>query len=157
MMGAFRIQIYGVLLGVVFWMSCAQIIDQKNPKGADLRHEFQKTMQGVSLQGHFTLTGQEGVYPEYYEIDEVSNISGDNYWLIHARIKYGDHDVRVPVPVRILWVDDTPVVTLTDVMIPGMGTFTARVLFYGGQYVGVWSSGEKSGQQFGRIVKRQLD
>ena len=111
-------------------------------------------MQGVALEGHFTLKGREGVHPEYYEIEKITNVPGDDYWLIHARIKYGDHDVTVPVPVRILWADDTPIITLTDTTIPGLGTFTARVLFHDGQYVGTWSSGDHGGQQFGRIVQR---
>jgi hypothetical protein len=149
-----RVGSCGAILGVFFLVACAQVVDKKIADRDDLKDKFQKSMQGVALEGHFMLKGKEGIYPEYYEIDKVSNISGDNYWLIHARIKYGDHDVRVPVPVRILWADDTPIVTLTDVTIPGLGTFTARVLFHDGQYVGTWSSGDHSGQQFGRIVKR---
>lgn len=115
--------------------------------------DFQESMTGVVLEGHYTLNGREGVREERYEIQEVTKMAGD-YWLIHARIQYGSRDVSVPVPVKILWAGDTPVVSLTDAEIPGVGTFTARVLFYGGQYVGTWSSGDHGGQQFGRIVKK---
>ena len=45
-----------------------------------------------------------------------------------------------------------PVLRLTEVAIPGLGTFTARVLFYDEQYVGVWRHGEAGGLHFGRIV-----
>ena len=115
--------------------------------------EFQESMTGVVLEGHFTLNGKEGLSVERYEIEKVSRMPGD-FWVFHARIQYGGTDVTVPVPVKIVWAGDTPVVSLTDATIPGVGTFTARVLFYGGQYVGTWSSGTHEGQQFGRIVRQ---
>ncbi len=149
--------------GVLMWaaaavpallLACSSSPDEGADRRAGLEAKFQESMQGVALEGHFTLKGREGVHPEYYEIEEITNMPGDDYWLIHARIKYGDHDVTVPVPVRILWADDTPIIALTDATIPGLGTFTARVLFHDGQYVGTWSSGDHGGQQFGRIVPR---
>ena len=115
--------------------------------------EFQESMTGVVLEGHFTLNGKEGLSAERYEIERVSRMPGD-FWVFHARIQYGGTDVTVPVPVKIVWAGDTPVVSLTDATIPGVGTFTARVLFYRGQYVGTWSSGTHGGQQFGRIVRQ---
>ncbi len=116
-----------------------------------LEREFQESMTGVVLEGHFTLDGKEGLNEERYEIEKVSRMPG-GFWVFHARIQYGDKDVTVPVPVKLLWAGDTPVVSLTDATIPGVGTFTARVLFYRSQYVGTWSSGTHGGQQFGRIV-----
>ena len=77
--------------------------------------------------------------------------------MIHARIEYGGHDVTVPIPVRIEWAGDTPVISLTDVEVPGLGTFTARVLFYRGRYAGTWQHGETGGSQFGRILPAQQD
>ncbi len=118
--------------------------------------EFQESMTGVVLEGHFTLDGKEGLSTERYEIEKVSRMPGD-FWVFHARIQYGGTDVTVPVPVKILWAGDTPVVSLTDANIPGVGTFTARVLFYRGQYVGTWSSGTHGGQQFGRIVQEEAE
>ena len=118
-----------------------------------LEREFQESMTGVVLEGHFTLDGKEGLNEERYEIEKVSRMPGD-FWVFHARIQYGGTDVTVPVPVKIVWAGDTPVVSLTDATIPGVGTFTARVLFYRGQYVGTWSSGTHGGQQFGRIVQQ---
>ncbi len=121
-----------------------------------LEREFQESMAGVVLKGHFTLDGKEGLSPERYEIEKISRMPGD-FWVFHARIQYGGTDVTVPVPVKILWAGDTPVVSLTDANIPGVGTFTARVLFYRGQYVGTWSSGTHGGQQFGQIVREEAE
>ena len=118
--------------------------------------EFQESMTGVVLEGHFTLNGKEGLSVERYEIEKVSRMPGD-FWVFHARIQYGGTDVTVPVTVKIVWAGDTPVVSLTDATIPGVGTFTARVLFYRGQYVGTWSSGTHGGQQFGRIVQQAAE
>ena len=114
--------------------------------------EFQESMSGVILDGFFTTNGaNDRLKKETYTIASVSKLTGD-YWIFNARMQYADLDVTLPVPVTIKWADDTPVLTLTDATIPGLGTFTARVLFYGGHYVGVWRHGEHIGQHFGRII-----
>ena len=51
------------------------------------------------------------------------------------------------------WAGDTPVISLTDASVPGLGTFSARVLFYEDRYAGTWSHGDVGGNQFGRIVR----
>ena len=122
------------------------------PAQEELEKQFQESMAGVVLKGHFTLNGREGLREETYTVEKITKMPGD-YWLFHARIQYGDKDVTVPVPVKLLWAGDTPVVSLTDATIPGLGTFTARVLFFRDEYIGTWSSGTHGGQQFGRVAK----
>ena len=112
---------------------------------------FRQSMSGVVLEGFFTVGDGAELRKERYEIAKVSKLGGD-IWVFQARIQYGSRDVTVPVPVRMEWAGDTPVLSLTEVAIPGLGTFTARVLFYDEQYVGVWSHGEVGGQHFGQIV-----
>jgi hypothetical protein len=112
---------------------------------------FRQSMSGVVLEGFFTVGDGSELRKERYEITKVSKLGGD-IWVFQARIQYGSRDVTVPVPVRMEWAGDTPVLSLTEVAIPGLGTFTARVLFYDDQYVGVWRHGEVGGLHFGRIV-----
>jgi hypothetical protein len=118
----------------------------------DLEKRFQAMMSGVTLVGHSASQNQEGVSTEErYVIEKVSKLAGDT-WLFEASMKYGSHDIPVPVPVQIKWAGDTPVITLTDLTIPGLGTYTARVLLYRDQYAGTWSSKDHGGQLFGKIV-----
>ena len=112
---------------------------------------FRQSMSGVALEGFFTVGDGAELREERYEIAKVSKLGG-GIWVFQARIQYGSHDVTVPVPVRMEWAGDTPVLSLTEVAIPGLGTFTARVLFYDDQYVGVWRHGEVGGLHFGQIV-----
>jgi hypothetical protein len=120
---------------------------------ADREKRFEAMMSGVTLVGHSTRLNQEGLFgEEKYLIDRVSKLAGET-WLIHARLQYGSRDLPVPVPVTIKWAGDTPVITLTDLTIPGLGTFTARVLLYGDQYAGTWSAKDHGGQMFGTIVR----
>ena len=117
--------------------------------------KFKAMMTGVTLVGHSTRLNQEGLFgEEKYVIDSVSKLTGET-WLIHARLQYGSRDLPVPVPVTIKWAGDTPMITLTDLTLPGLGTFTARVLLYGDQYAGTWSAKDHGGQMFGKIVKTQ--
>jgi hypothetical protein len=45
------------------------------------------------------------------------------------------------------------VITLTNLAIPGLGTFTSRVVIYDNQYAGTWQHGKVGGNLFGRIEK----
>lgn len=113
--------------------------------------EFANSMTGVVLEGSFTVDGSErDAATERYTIERVEKMAGD-IWLFHAHLEFGETDVRLPVPVRLLWAGDTPIVSLTDAAIPGLGTFTARLLFYRDRYVGMWSSQDTGGFQFGTI------
>jgi hypothetical protein len=53
----------------------------------------------------------------------------------------------------MLWAGDTPIIEMTDVTIPRLGTFSARVFFYGDRYAGTWQHGQYGGHMFGRIQK----
>jgi hypothetical protein len=127
---------------------------KKPPTSQDeLDRKFQEMMKGVTLVGRSTRLNDEKVIgEEKYVIEKVSKLTGET-WLFQARMQYGGHDIPVPVPVVIKWAGDTPVITVTDLKIPGMGTYTARVLLYRDQYAGTWSAKDHGGQMFGKIVR----
>ena len=114
---------------------------------------FQEMLSGVTLTGHFTITGEEDsstLREEKYTIIKVTKLS-DDYWLFFARIQYGGRDVTVPLKLEVKWAEDTPIITLTDLELPNLGTYTARVIIYRGQYAGTWSGGKYGGHLFGTI------
>ena len=92
--------------------------------------------------------------PERYELGVVRKIGGD-LWLFDTRITYGDHDIRLPLPLRVLWAGDTPVITLDATKVPGLGTFSARVMIHSDRYCGTWSAGDHGGMLSGRIERSQ--
>jgi hypothetical protein len=52
------------------------------------------------------------------------------------------------------WIDDTPVVALTNYTIPTLGSFTARVFFYDDRYAGTWQHGKEiGGHLYGKITR----
>lgn len=130
------------------------------PSDADrtaLEEEFAAMMTNAVLEGHFT-SGWDATEPtlraERYEVQGVSKLAGD-LWTIQTRIQYGERDVVAPVPARVVWAGDTPMISLTDVTIPGVGTFTARVTFYRDRYAGMWWAGDERGGSLFGIVRRQ--
>ncbi len=130
--------------------------DAANDRAA-LEKKFSDQMANSVLVGYFTVDGQsQELKEERYEIDSAAKVNGD-IWTITARIKYGKNDVKVPVPVKVLWAGDTPMISLTDLTIPGLGTFTSRVLFYGDRYAGTWQHGEVGGHMFGKIEKADAE
>jgi len=128
------------------------------PPGAEAQAErdraFEEMMTNVSLVGQSTSFDREGIAgKEEYVIEKVSRVAGDR-WLFQTTMKLGSGDVTVPIPITILWAGDTPVITLTDLSIPGMGSYSARVLLFRDHYAGTWMGGEGGGHVFGDIVRR---
>lgn len=117
--------------------------------------KFQEMLSNVTLVGNFTVAGgedQRALHEEKYTIERVSKLGGDR-WLFVARVQYAGRDVTVPLPLEVKWAEDTPVITLTDMELPQLGTYTARVLMYRGKYAGTWSSEKHGGHLFGKIIK----
>jgi hypothetical protein len=122
----------------------------------DLERRFAEQMTGAALVGRFTVAGREDRQgnPERYDISTMEKV-GDHQWRLSTRIRYGSVDATVPMVLTVKWAGDTPMITITDFSIPSMGTFTARVLFYGDRYAGTWQHGTVGGHLFGRIEKNQ--
>ena len=114
---------------------------------------FVEQMQSVAMVGHFTADGREDrpLRPDRYDISSVEKV-GEDRWRFNARI--GEKDLTLPVTVTMRWVEDTPLIMLTDLSIPALGTFSSRVFFYGDRYAGTWQHGTVGGHLFGRIEKR---
>jgi hypothetical protein len=120
----------------------------------DRERQFAERMRGVSMVGSFTLDGREGpARPDRYDISSVEKV-GEDRWRFNARV--GERDVTLPVTVTMRWVDDTPIIMLTNLTIPALGTFSARVFFYGDRYAGTWQDGERGGHLFGRLEPQRL-
>jgi hypothetical protein len=124
---------------------------------AEREDAFATRFSGSTLSGQFTIDGRDGLPgKELYEIESVRKLRGD-IWVFTARIKYGKHDIKVPMQLRVLWSGDTPVINMDDFTIPLMGTFDFRVMFHGDRYVGSWQHGNVGGHMFGRIEKTKAD
>ena len=120
-----------------------------------LHIKFQKGLTNTKFIGNFTVTGMEGKPPkeEEYTITKVEKLEKGDWWQITARIKYGDHDLAVPMRMEVKWADKTPVITVDRMFIPGLGTFDARVLLRKDKYAGTWAHDSVGGHLFGKIVK----
>jgi len=131
---------------------------EAKPDRAALEKELEKQLSGCVFVGRFTVVGKEDQAPkeERYTITKVRK-QDNGKWIFVTRIQYGKHDVQVPMELDVEWAGDTPVITLTDLAIPGLGTFTSRVLVYRGWYSGTWLHGEVGGHLFGRIEKLPTD
>jgi hypothetical protein len=115
---------------------------------AALEEKFIKQMSGCALVGHFTDSARPDAEPreERYVITKVTKGAGD---LFIFQARFGK--VNLPLPIPVKWAGDTPVISVTNMGIPGMGTYTARVMIYDGQYMGMWSGATHGGNLWGKI------
>jgi hypothetical protein len=130
---------------------------EKAESGAtpEMEAKFVTDMTNVTFQGRWCLI-KDGVLgpekPEKYEIVSVVKSGGDR-WVINARIQYGAINLVVPVPVKMKWAGDTPVIIVDKFGLPGAGTYSARVLIYEGTYAGTWTGGDHGGLLNGLIAR----
>ena len=130
---------------------------------ATLEKQFAESLDGAVLQGVWQMTTEGGLKgtgklseprEESYQIAKAAKLN-DDQWVIQARIQFADKDVNIPVPVRVVWAEDTAIITLSDLSMPLLGTYSARVMVHNGFYSGVWYSNPQNygGVMSGRIVK----
>lgn len=129
-----------------------------------LEKEFSESLRGTTLVGTWQMTGPGGLKsadpltepkPDEYVIADVAK-AGEDLWVVQAKIGFAKNELIVPVPVRVVWAEDTAIITLNDLPVPMIGTYSARVMIHNGFYSGVWYSNEKNygGVMQGRIVKK---
>jgi hypothetical protein len=125
---------------------------------AELDAGLVEMLSGATLDGSFTSTGKgrdsRKLSSEKYTLGNVKKLAG-NFWLIPARIEYGEHDVTLPITVPIEWAGDTPMVVVDNIPLPGFGTVSARVMFFADHYAGYWKHGDHGGHLFGVIQREE--
>jgi hypothetical protein len=122
---------------------------------AELEEKLHVTLEGARLVGQFSVVGTDGTVARPPQADQyaVSRLERDaeGRWIFNVSMSYGTQQHTMPVPVTIEWAGDTPMITMTEQTIEGLGTFTARVLLYEGLYAGTWKHGQFGGHMWGRI------
>jgi hypothetical protein len=127
-----------------------------DPHAAQAEREtaFAKLLSNATLDGNFTMTGggQDAtkLMHDKYTLGEVKKLDG-NQWLIPTRVQYGDKDFTIPLTLPVEWAGDTPVIIVDNVGLPGLGTVSARVMFFADHYAGFWQHGTHTGHLFGVI------
>lgn len=113
---------------------------------------FSELLTGATLVGNFTTDSDQPVdptkllRPDRYELATVNKVK-DDFWLF----VYVHRGVPLPLTMKVLWAGKTPVLTLDEFTIAGMGTFSARLMFHGDRYAGTWQHGKVGGLMFGKI------
>ena len=132
-------------------------VKNKEEREAELIKDLEQYLTNTKWVGSFSVRGQEKLTEEEYHIVSAEKDEEGDQWVLVARIKYNNKDVKVPIGIEIKWAGETPVITAQDLTIPFMGTFNARVLINEGQYAGTWAHGKVGGHLFGTITKLEKE
>jgi hypothetical protein len=145
-----------VMIASILSFISARAADQQAPAPGPVDHvalekQFGQKLSHCRMIGYFSIVGQEGPpKQDEYTLGAVTRGDGDK-WIFNSSLQFGKRVINVPLEIPVLWAGDTPVISVTDMTIPGMGTYTARVMIYGDHYAGTWSSPKHGGYMWGRI------
>ncbi|MFT4513313.1 MAG: outer membrane protein assembly factor BamB [Planctomycetota bacterium] len=132
----------------------ASLVAQVDPEAAErvaLESAFEQLMSGCRMTGQFTETGSDQApQKDSYKIASVKKLR-DEKWQFNATIEYNGKSVTLPLAVDVYWAGDTPTIQVTDLNVPTLGRFNARIVVYDNQYAGMWSGKNHGGQMFGKI------
>ena len=141
--------------------SLALLMGGQSPLSAQEKSEaerfkaFAQMMQNVKLQGSFTIAGKNEApkADDAYVIKSVRKIEEGDYWVFDAVVKHEGKEMPLQIPIEVKWSGDTPVITLENLTIPSIGTFSARIVLYRDAYAGLWVHGDVKGHMYGVIEK----
>jgi hypothetical protein len=116
-----------------------------------------RTLDNVKLTGFFTVNGKDNPpKEESYVIPSVAKAPGENdLWIITYRMAKGGQELDLPLPLPVKWAGEKPVIYMDNLTIPGLGTFSAFVLFDGDKYAGTWAHDKITGHLYGTIARRE--
>ena len=130
----------------------------QQPLPADPEERFKALFTRATLSGRWAplkdgTLGEERT-GDKYQIASVTKGSND-HWTVNAKMKYRDQEVVMPIPVQMKFVGDTAILTVDNLMIPGGGTYTARLLIYDRTYSGTWKGQRGGGMLYGTITNEE--
>ncbi|MBI1313742.1 hypothetical protein GC176_20820 [bacterium] len=123
------------------------------PNREELRKALAEALTGATLVGNFTIdddTSDKPLKPDRYTLAQVTPVKDDYFQFVYVH-----QGIPIPLTLKVLWAGDTPVLTLEEFTIAGMGTFSARLMFRlkTDRYAGTWQHGKTGGLMFGRIER----
>lgn len=125
----------------------------EKPDQAELERLFADKLSGCVFAGSYSVTAgaeEKSAVMEKYTITKISKFK-DELWHFNAKWQIGKNEFPIVLPLTVKWAGDTPVITLDNLTIPGLGTFSSRVLIHGDWYAGTWLHGKVGGHLWGRI------
>ncbi|MGD2018625.1 MAG: PQQ-binding-like beta-propeller repeat protein [Planctomycetota bacterium] len=138
----------------------ASLVQEADPDQAAREAAFARLLTGARLEGYTTLTDGDGnlmgteLEADSYDLAKVEK-GEDGKWRFTALINYGGRPIPISVSLPVEWAGGTPVIDVEDMKVPFMGTYSARVLFDGDRYVGVWRGDGYGGHILGKVVRAE--
>lgn len=120
---------------------------------------FSDRLENARFTGRWSLVAEGKIGEERtdeYLINSATKVRGDD-WVIVTRMRFGTVDVNVPITVQVKWAGDTPVISVSELAIPNVGTYSARVVVDKDQYGGSWRGQGYGGLMYGVIEKREAE
>jgi len=119
-----------------------------------------KFLSEVKFVGKITIESsedrQESRMQTYaFRISKCEKLPDADMYRCTVFVNAGEVETRLanPINVKILWIENTPVITVDKHMNPSLKSFRGRVLIFEERCAGSWQFGKIGGHVFGRFEK----
>jgi len=126
----------------------------QKPLPSDPEERFKSLFTRATLSGRWArikdgTLGEERTGDKYKILSVVKRDAVN--WTVNAKMKYGEKELILPVPVKMKFDGDVAILMVDDLGIPDGGTYTARLLIFGRTYSGTWKDQRGGGMLYGTI------
>lgn len=113
---------------------------------------FERLLSGATLSGMLSAAGGEESRAAAVLVQRLERTDAPHEWLLHVVVTPGGNGVECQVKCDVHWAGSTPVATVHEAEIPGIGTVNAKVLFHNCLFTGTWLHAGRKGQMWGEVV-----
>ncbi len=112
---------------------------------------LKRLLSGATLSGFLSAEGSPEPRPVTLDIKRLDKSRGPHDWQLHVAIQAVENTVECDLAVDVQWAGSTPVISLHEASIPGVGTVNAKILINNCLFAGTWVHEGIRGEVWGEV------
>ena len=112
---------------------------------------LKRLLSGATLSGFLSAEGSPQPRPASLQIKRLEKSAGPHDWTFQVALQAAGNTEECPLTADVHWAGSTPVISIHEVNIPGVGTVSAKLLINNWLFAGIWVHNDKRGQVWGEV------
>ncbi len=112
---------------------------------------LERLLSGATLSGFLSAEGSPEPRPCSLKVERLEKSDGLHDWQFQFALQAAGNEHECRLPADVHWAGSTPVVSIHEAEIPGVGAVSAKVLINNCLVAGTWVHNDKRGEVWGEI------